>query len=224
MSIELHTPKISKILKQKYILVAVLDQGTRWGSSNQMLECIIRLRDAIKDMSDCGNRTLMLTDAQWDQIVNLRDLLKKAYDITVRLQYSDITPGYFFSKWSTLRFYYEEHGSLLASEIASSMKDRETKLFNEPLLAAVLTDVHNQDLLSEEQKTVAEEALINITLRMKGIHSGPVDDEHSVQIDSEVSVEEDSESDEDLAEIRKRMRRSGQASAAAGITFLTSKN
>ena len=43
------------------------------------------------------------------------------------------------------------------------MKNRDSKLCNEPLLAAVLTHVHNKVLLSEEQKAVTRKALINIS-------------------------------------------------------------
>ena len=66
---------------------------------------------------------------------------------------------------------YEQHGSVLGTEIASSMKKMESQLFNDPLLAAVLLDVHNQDLLSVRQKVVAKETVINVTLRIEGIDS-----------------------------------------------------
>ena len=120
MAVELRTPKINEILKRKHKLVAVLDQATRWGSSFQMVDRIIRLREAIKEMCDCGNDKLYLSEAQWNELIGLRDLLKRAYDLTIRLQYSDVTPGYFFRKWTGLHLCYEEQGSVLGSEIASS--------------------------------------------------------------------------------------------------------
>ena len=207
VAVQLRTPKINEVLKRKHKLVAVLDQDTRWGSSFQMVDRIIRLREAIKEMCDCGNDKLYMAEAHWNEIIGLRDLLKRAYDITIRLQYSDVTPGYFFRKWTGLRLCYEEHGSVLGTEIASSMKKRESQLFNELLLAAVLLDVHNQDLLSDQQKVVAKETVINVALRMKGINSEDNEETHDESREDDGAGENsDSDSDEEMSQIRKRMR------------------
>ena len=207
VAVELRTPKINEILKRKHKLVAVLDQATRWGSSFQMVDRIIRLREAIKEMCDCGNDKLYLSEAQWDELIGLRDLLKRAYDLTIRLQYSDVTPGYFFRKWTGLHLCYEEHGSVLGSEIASPMKRRESQLFNEPLLAAVLLDIHNQDLLSQQQKIVAKETVLNIVLRMKGIDTEDNKETNEQDREDDSVVENsDSDSDQEMAQLRKRMR------------------
>ena len=71
------------------------------------MERLIQLKDIINEMGE-----LKLEPAQWDELINLQDLLKKAYDITIRLQYSDVIPGYFFRKWTGLHLVYEEHDSV----------------------------------------------------------------------------------------------------------------
>lgn len=208
VAVQLRIPKTHELLKKNYKLVAVLDQETRWGSTFQMVDRIIQLREAIKDMCDGGNDKLFVAEAHWNEIIGLRDLLKMAYDITIRLQYSDVTPGYFFRKWTGLQMCYEEHGSSLGTEIASSMKKRESKLFNEPLLAAVFLDVHNQHLLSNSQKVVAKETVINIALRMKGIdcedNEEPFDESRAE--DDREGEDSDSDSDQEMSQIRKRIR------------------
>lgn len=216
LAVELRTPKINEVLKRKHSVVAVLDQDTRWGSSFQMVDRIIRLKEVIKEMCDCGNDKLFLTESQWNEMIGLRDLLKKAYDITIRLQYSDVTPGYFFRKWTGLCLYYEDHGSVLGTEIARSMKMRESNLFNEPLLAAVLLDVHNQDLLSDQQKIVAMETVVNVALRMKGISIEDTEEtnDESGEYDS---LGENSDSDEDMSQLRKRMRTDGTSDGKSKV-------
>lgn len=206
MAVELRTPKIHETLKTEYKLVAVLDQDTRWGSSFQMVDRVIRLREAIEKMASYGNQCVSLTDAQWNEFIGLRDLLKKAYDITVNLQYSDVTPGYFFRKWSGLRMWYEEHGSTLGTDIANSMKKRESLLFNETLLAAVFLDVHNQVLLSDIQTVVAKETVINVALRMKGLDKDDDKETQESREDDGPGETSDSDSDEEMGRIRKRMR------------------
>ncbi len=100
----------------------------------------------------------------------LRDLLRKAFEVTKKLQFADCTPGYFYKKWSGLRIYYEVNGSLLATEIDKSMEKREPELLNNGLLlAAVLIDINNMDLLSENNVQKAREATVDLVLRMKGL-------------------------------------------------------
>ena len=204
MAVDLRTPKINDLLKKKGKVLAVLDQETRWGSSFNMVERIIRLKEIIREMGTMGNEKLDITDHQWTQIVDLRDLLKKAYDVTIALQYADITPGKFFRKWTGLMLYYSDHGSLLADEIKESMKRRESQLINSTLLAAICIDVHNVDLLSPEQKEVGQETLFKIYLRMKGIE---LEEEQEPEIDIDDDGDKpDSDSDEEFAQLRKRAK------------------
>jgi hypothetical protein len=58
----------------------------------------------------------------------------------------------------------------LATEIAKSMEKREPELLNNGLLlAAVLMDINNIDLLSENDVQKAREATVDLVLRMKGL-------------------------------------------------------
>ena len=72
---------------------------------------------------------MKLLEVQWQMLKELTSLLKKAYK-TVKLQYANCTPSYFYSKWSGLKLYYEQHGwSLrLAEEISEAMSRRELSL------------------------------------------------------------------------------------------------
>ena len=63
-----------------------------------MLARLVELKTTIQEMADCGNQDLSMTSSQWDQAEELRNLLHKAYEVTLRLQYADCSPGYFFRK------------------------------------------------------------------------------------------------------------------------------
>jgi hypothetical protein len=139
-----------------------------------------RLKSTIDELGEVGNRKLQLTTSQWVQTQELRDMLYKCYLVTKKFQLEDLTPGYFFRKWTGLVLVLEDHGGLIASEIVESMRRRETELFgNSVFLAAVLVDVFNMNLLSSDQKDVATDALVELILRMKGLDDG--DDDSTTQ-------------------------------------------
>ena len=170
VAIEARTPKISEIIRKHTKKVVLLDMETRWGSIFTMVERVIELRPTIEEIADCGNQKLSLTAHQWEQDVELRDLLQKAFEVTKKVQYADCSPGYFYRKWSGLRLYYENNGSILATEIAKSMEKRESDLCSNNLFfAAVLLDVNNMDLLPESSVERARETVINLALRIQGL-------------------------------------------------------
>ena len=132
-------------------------------------------------------------------------MLRKPYKITVKLQYSELTPGYFFRKWTGLKAIIQNNGSLLALDMLDSMNKREFNLLNDLVLAAVFIDVLNADLLSEDQSRRGREALTNLPLKMKGLR----DDESRRDPDDEVIEEDhiaDSDSDEEMLRIRSKSR------------------
>jgi hypothetical protein len=107
-----------------------------------MVDRLIEVKSSVQELAGVGNKNLFLTNAQWEQAEELRDILQRAFEVTKKLQFDDITPGYFYKKWSGLGLCYENNDSLLATEIAKSMKKREADLLNNGLLlAAVCLDV-----------------------------------------------------------------------------------
>jgi len=205
------TPKISEIIRKRTKKILLLDMDTRWGSTFMMVDRLIELKAAVQEIADCGNRTLLMTVPQWEQAEELRNLLLKAYEVTKKLQYADISPGYFYRKWSGLRLFYENNGSLLTTEIAQSMKRREAELFNNGLLlAAVLLDFNNMELLPPASVETAKKAVSNLALRLQGLEDPDV---IAVE-DNEVTIcsEEDTDSDEDMRSLRKKQRPSCSSS------------
>ena len=190
----------------------MLDMDTRWGSIYLMVDRLIEVKSSVQELAGVGNKNLFLTNAQWEQAEELRDILQRAFEVTKKLQFDDITPGYFYKKWSGLRLCYENNDSLLATEIAKSMKKREAGLLNNGLLlAAVCLDVTSMEMLPMESAEKAIQTITSLALRIQGL-----DEDDSKQIitdddddDAMSSSSEDSatDSDEEMRVLRKKQRR-----------------
>ena len=210
---EARNPNIEKILKKTAKKVALIDMETRWGSTYLMIDRLVEMRPFLEDMADVGNCNLKLTKAEWDQAVNLRDLLKKAFIMTKSLQFEDCSPGYFYKKWTGLKLHYAQHGSKLAEVISDSMGWREAELLGPGiLLGAVVVDVNNMGALSDNpgHEEKGREAVVQMVYRLEGLVE--VDEVEDVEVEPLNSSVLDS--DPEMAKARKR-HRSGEAAARA---------
>jgi hypothetical protein len=172
-----------------------------------MVERVLELKAFVHESVEIFEKHLHLTAPQWRQAQELKDeIMKKGFIVTKKLQLEDLTPGYFFRKWSGLRNVLQVNGSLIAERIVESMKKREKELLgNSFFLAAVYMDVHNMDLLSTEQKETAHATVLQLVLRTKGLDNQPAEDapEESPVLSS--SGAEDSDSDEEMKQARRTL-------------------
>jgi hypothetical protein len=173
-----------------------------------MVERVLELKAFVHESVEIFEKHLHLTAPQWRQAQELKDeIMKKGFIVTKMLQLEDLTPGYFFRKWSGLRNVLQVNGSLIAERIVESMKKREKELLgNSFFLAAVYMDVHNMDLLSTEQKETAHATVLQLVLRTKGLDNQPAEDappEESPVLSS--SGAEDSDSDEEMKQARRTL-------------------
>ena len=169
---------------------------------------MLELKAFVHESVEIFEKHLHLTAPQWRQAQELKDeIMKKGFIVTKMLQLEDLTPGYFFRKWSGLRNVLQVNGSLIAERIVESMKKREKELLgNSFFLAAVYMDVHNMDLLSTEQKETAHATVLQLVLRTKGLDNQPAEDappEESPVLSS--SGAEDSDSDEEMKQARRTL-------------------
>ena len=169
---------------------------------------MLELKTFVHESVEIFEKHLHLTAPQWRQAQELKDeIMKKGFIVTKKLQLEDLTPGYFFRKWSGLRNVLQVNGSLIAERIVESMKKREKELLgNSFFLAAVYMDVRNMDLLSTEQKEKAHATVLQLVLRTKGLDNQPAEDappEESPVLSS--SGAEDSDSDEEMKQARRTL-------------------
>ena len=151
-----------------------------------MVDRLLQLKAWIVDMGNLGNKNLSLSSYQWTQAEELRDLLKKPYEVTKQFQQEDLTPGQFYRKWTALKLHLEATGGLIAMTILESMKKREKDLFEDPVvLAAIYMDVFNSHLFEDQLTTdkatevssSAKNMVIELALRLKGLE----DEKHTAE-------------------------------------------
>ncbi len=122
------------------------------------------------------------------------------------MQMEDLTPGYFYRKWSGLQSMMEVHSGIIADIIFASMKKRESELMNNSLfLAAIYLDITNMDLLTPSQKDVAKETVVELVIRFEGLNDADDDDPDSPTTGT-ASSSVGSDSDEEMNAARKASR------------------
>lgn len=210
---EARTPKVSEYMKKEMKLTAFLDQDTRWGSTYMMVDRILQLKPAIVELAGFGNRDLELSNIQWQQAQELRDMLELSFKVTKKMQLEDLTTGYFFRKWTALVLQMENNGGLIAQTICDSMRRREKELLNNTMvLSGVYMDVFNMHLLTTEQKQKAREAVVQLALRLKGLSEDQGDTEEAEMVSSSSAGESDS--DEEIQKLRKLSREKNRSQSA----------
>jgi hypothetical protein len=138
---------------------------------------------------------------------NASNMVKMSFNVTEKkMQQEDLTPGYFFRKWTALLLQLENNGGLIAQAISGSMKRREKVLLDNPMiLSAVYMDIFNVHLLTSEQKEKARAAVVELGLRLKGLEDQAATEESEMELHSSSSTG-DSDSDEEIVKLRKLSR------------------
>ena len=119
-----------------------------------MIAWLLELKDTLVDMVDMANPNVYLSEAQWDEAKNLELLLLLPFQLTKKLQYTDLdqlTPGLFYKEWKKLYFRLSKIGGMLVDTIKSSMECRGKNLGNDVLLAAIYVDPMHRVVLSDSQ-------------------------------------------------------------------------
>jgi hypothetical protein len=89
-----------------------------------MIDRVVELKTFINKSLEICQKNLQLNTSQWKQAQELRDMLRKCFEVTKKLQLNDLTPGYFYRKWSGLQLLVEAHSSTIAtSKIDHRNKD-----------------------------------------------------------------------------------------------------
>ena len=60
----------------------MLDMDTRWGSIYLMVDRLIEVKSSVQELAGVGNKNMFLTNAQWEQAEELRDILQRAFEVT----------------------------------------------------------------------------------------------------------------------------------------------
>ena len=170
-----------------------------------MVKRSIELRSVLEDID---NPSISLSDIQWQQAIELEQLLLFPYVATKLLQAEDLTAGQFLHQWKKLQFDLNKKGGLIAKGILDSMDKREPQLMdNDILLASVYVDPSNRLLLDESQVSIARECLCNLAMKMMGsLAKSPETSELNLESDGNGQLSSSSDC-ETFENYLKRMRR-----------------
>ena len=196
---ELRNGGPNEYLKEKTGLVALIDQETRWGSISAMLTRFVELKPHIQSLARLIDK-LKMTEFQWNEVEELSNLLKKPLEITKKLQYEGLTAGYFYRKWTGLKLFLNDNGSLFAKDMVKSMEKREGLLLSPTLLAAVLVDCRHAELLSRDQSETAKTKVKALAMKITELSVGEGAETREEMGESEEDAS--TESDEEIRALR----------------------
>lgn len=207
---KLRTPNLLGVLRRRGGLLPILDMATRWGSTYLMIKRLLQLKELVQDLA-AASPELVLGEEDWEKLDALATTLQQPYDVTIRLQSANITPGSFLKEWSALKKFLQKQTTPLAIPIASSMERREEMLFdNDLFLAAILVDARYRILLNVNQLERAKNGLREMVRRVRSRARAHQDGEQepalpSARESSSSSTDDDFEKELDLLERRRRV-------------------
>lgn len=153
----LRTPNIVLELKNNKFQQAILDCPTRWDSTVNMLERLMKLREY------CSNNysRFDLEEDLWAKIHETVQALKPCRQLSKILQKEQLTMGDFYINWLRCKLETENINTSLARNLALRMTERERILLeNDVFLSAVYLDPRVNSTLSDDQCQRAKNHLV----------------------------------------------------------------
>ena len=79
-----------------------------------MVDRLLKFKDYCEQVTAAGVTDLKLSPIKWRKTQNLRDLLARPKETTVKLQAENITPGMFMKEWKKLQTFLQKNGGQIA--------------------------------------------------------------------------------------------------------------
>lgn len=203
------------VARKQFKVVPILDNDTRWGSTYLMLKRLIHLRPLCEQLS-LANNVFNLQPEVWNKLEKLKIILEKPYDVTVKLQSANITPGEFLKEWSKLKRDLENIKDQLAEDIKNSMNRREEKLFkNNIFLAGVYVDPRYRILLKPSDIESAKDGLMKVAKKIYMINQQSAANKSNVtnlqkSPEKEMLIQSDSSEDDFEKELNEKEKKRTQ--------------
>lgn len=137
------------------------------------LERLLLLRDFITEITNRLNHRKnvipVVSPQDWEECVELVNILKLPYVATLRMQKEKYVPADFYGDWINLKLQLEKMPHVVvARNLLKNMIKRENGLINAPcVLASVFIDPKFKILLSDQQAAVAIDHLTKIRSHLK---------------------------------------------------------
>ncbi|XP_050543048.1 uncharacterized protein LOC126906528 isoform X3 [Daktulosphaira vitifoliae] len=129
---KLRTPTNAGLLKRNNLKLAIIDVDTRWSSTYDMLERLLKLKSFCQEYEETMP-DLKVSREDWDKIASMVISLEPSKIGIVMLQRRDIIMGDFFACWWNIMAKLEIINTSLSIAIKNSMKIRGKNLLENPI-------------------------------------------------------------------------------------------
>lgn len=155
---KLRVPSVTSMLKDNKIKKPELDCPTRWNSTYNMLETLLKCKDIICYLSLAENNVdLYFPESNWDKVKLIVETLQPLTEATLKLQSEQLTLSDFFGIWIECKLKLQNLNNYFSTILVEQLSNQEKKILeNESLLGAIFLDPRFQILLNTSQKMQAK--------------------------------------------------------------------
>lgn len=173
---------------------------------------MLELRSFVETLA-LTNNNFKLTEEQWNELEQIRDVFKDCYIFTKRVQSNQMTVSDFYGEWVDLKFKLKKMNSIeLVDQLVYYMEQREAKFMESPVaVSALFLDTRYRVLLNEKPMStqMAMNHLACLWKRIRDLKStesaSPDDDANSLPVNNTTN-ESDFERYLDSLELNELLR------------------
>ncbi|XP_055307721.1 uncharacterized protein LOC129571873 [Sitodiplosis mosellana] len=168
---KLRTPNLCNALNEQNMKKPFLDNKRRWNGKYFMVKRCLELREFV-DMMAVTDKTFKITDAEWLDLEELRDVLHDCAEFTKTIQGVQITLSDFYAEWVQLKLKLQPKQRIkFVDNLIKHMGKRGNDLLTDPLvLASLFLDMRYRVLLNT--KPIQKQLAMNqLTLLWKRVCS-----------------------------------------------------
>lgn len=170
LAAKLRSPIIRNMISSAKLNQAVLDQKTRWNSTYLMIVRLMELKEFCELNAQLGFKGLDISTQQWQNLQELRDVLKPVSALTTRLQHEQLDVTQFVALWRSM-FELDRQklqGSNKAAKLRKCLEIREKPVFENPLIqCGIFLDKRFNLTLSQQEVNSAKAFILQVWKKQK---------------------------------------------------------
>lgn len=203
LAAKLRNQTVRKLLRQADLPFARLDQLTRWSSTYNMLQSLLKLEEFCKENSDTIP-SLKVPDAKWKAFKAISAVLEPLAKLTTELQAENLFATDFVLKWKAMVLNLDKMKTTHSKLLLKYILIREKEIFANPLMKAVqYLDKRTNTLMTAEDKTKAKEVIRMVFAKKCELLKIPVDDEDVQEVQAVDDDDEPSGVSDEFNELNK---------------------